>query len=296
MTQSRNQQRELIANFVAATLAASIGALIPHAARARIASATLEGTAPPGTKIIARDTATGERRVTSATRSGNYVLICIPSGRYRVRAGTQVQELTLSVASTLAFDFAKTNLRAAKLQQITITSRRRVDGRTPVFGGIVTHRMIETVPEITRNFLGVADTLRGVTFTHNNGNTSLPGGERESENDDVYIGGIPMTNFIQGGIDGQGGADKNPNVGDPSNPFPQSAIGSYRVINSNYSAQYAQASNVIIVAKRNSETNHFHGSSYLSFTNQNLRAGTPAEQYSTTPGNPKAAGAQELWT
>ncbi len=294
MTQSVKQRRNLIASFVASTLAASAGVLVPHAAHAQMASATLEGTAPPGTRIIATDIATGERRVTTATKSGNYVLIGLPPGRYRVQAGTQVQELTLSVASTIAFDFTKTKLRSAELQEITISGRRLIDVRTPAVGGIVTHRMIETVPEITRNFLGFADILPGITFTYNNGNTSFRGGTQESENDNVYIGGMPLTNFVQGGIAGQGGPGKNPNVGDPGNPFPQSAIASYRVINSNYSAEYGQASSAIIVAQTKSGTNHFHGSSYVSFTNQNLRAETPAEVYSTTPGDPKAGGSEDL--
>ncbi|EQD71103.1 TonB-dependent outer membrane receptor, partial [mine drainage metagenome] len=220
-------------------LAASTAALVPHVAQAQMASATLEGTAPPGTKIIATDIATGASRVTIASKNGNYILIGLPPGRYRVKAGKQIQELTLSVASTLVFDFTNTQLRAAELKQITISGRRLIDVKTPAVGGIVTHRMIETVPEITRNFLGFADILPGISFTYNNGDTSFRGGTQESENNNVYIGGMPMTNFIQGGITGQGGPGKNPNLGDPGNPFPQSAIASYRVINSNYSAQYA---------------------------------------------------------
>ena len=294
MTQLRNQRRSLVASFVAATLAASTAALVPHVAQAQMASATLEGTAPPGTKIIATDIATGASRVTIASKNGNYILIGLPPGRYRVKAGKQIQELTLSVASTLVFDFTNTQLRAAELKQITISGRRLIDVKTPAVGGIVTHRMIETVPEITRNFLGFADILPGISFTYNNGDTSFRGGTQESENNNVYIGGMPMTNFIQGGITGQGGPGKNPNLGDPGNPFPQSAIASYRVINSNYSAQYAQASSAIIVAQTKSGTNHFHGDAFVSFTNQNLRALTPAEQYATTPGDPKAAGSQDL--
>ncbi len=294
MQKFSKRRRNPIASIVVSTLAACVGALAAQAAHAQMASATLQGTAPPGIKVIATNIATGERRVTTATKNGDYFLIALPAGRYRVRAGTQVQELTLSVASTVVFDFTKTNLRAAELRQITITGHRLVDVRTQAVGGIVTHRMIETVPEITRNFLGYADILPGVTFTYNDGNTSFRGGTQESENDNVYIGGMPMTNFIQGGIAGQSGPSKNPNLGDPGNPFPQSAIASYRVINSNYSAQYAQASSAIIVAQTKSGTNHFHGSSYVSFTNQNLQAETPAEEYATTPGDPKPAGAEDL--
>jgi outer membrane receptor protein involved in Fe transport len=295
MSKRLNQRRKLIASFVAATLAASSAALIPHTAQAQTANATLEGHADPGTTITATNIDTGAARVATASRAGTYILIGLPPGRYHVQAGDQEQTLTLSVASTVTFDFTNTALRAATLQQVVVSGSRLVEVRTQEVGGIVSQHIIDTIPQITRNFLEFADTIPGVTFTvDGSGNTSFRGGAQESENANVYIDGMSMKDFIQGGIAGQSGPDKNPNVGDPGNPFPQSAIGEYRVITSNYSAQYAQVASAAISAQTKSGTNTFTGNSFVDFTNQNWRADTPAEANSTTPGDPKALGGENL--
>lgn len=105
MTKPISQRRHLVASFVASTLAASSAALIPHTAQAQIATATLEGHAVPGTKIVATNVDTGENREATATGAGVYALIGLPPGTYRVKAGSQEQVLTLSVASTVTFDF-----------------------------------------------------------------------------------------------------------------------------------------------------------------------------------------------
>lgn len=285
----------LIATFVASTLAATTGALVPGTARAALATATLEGHASPGIKIVATNLATGAKRVAVATAAGDYTLAGLQPGRYRVRAGTQVQILVLNIASTVTYNFAPTLLQAPALKRVTITGKRLFDMTTPAVGGLVSQRTIETVPQITRNFLEFANTIPGVTFTvSGNGDTSFRGGASHAQGVNAYIGGFGMEDYVQGGIAGQSGPQKNPNVGDPGNIFPQSAIAQYRVITSNYSARYGQASSAIITAQTKSGTNHFHGSTFVSFTNQNMRAMTPAEVASPQPGNPKPLGAENL--
>ncbi|HJS92440.1 MAG TPA: TonB-dependent receptor [Steroidobacteraceae bacterium] len=292
MTKPIKQRRNLVASFVASAVAASSAALIPHTAQAQIATATLEGHAVPGTRIVATNVDTGERREATATAAGVYSLIGLPAGTYRVTADGQEQVLTLSVASTVTYDFTA---QAANLEKVVVHGRRLLDMKTPQVGGLVSPRVITTIPQITRNFLEFADTVPGVTFTvDGQGNTSFRGGAQEAQNANVYIDGMSMKDFIQGGIAGQSGANKNPNQGDPGNPFPQSAIGEYRVITSNYGAEFAQVASAAIAAKTKSGTNDFSGDSFVDFTNQNLRALTPAEANSAKPGDPKAAGSQSL--
>ena len=56
------------------------------------------------------------------------------------------------------------------------------------------------------------------------------------------------------------------------------AIAEYKVVTSNYSAEYGDASSSIIIAQTKSGTNQFQGEAFGTFTNQNLRAKTPAEK------------------
>jgi outer membrane receptor protein involved in Fe transport len=61
------------------------------------------------------------------------------------------------------------------------------------------------------------------------------------------------------------------------NPFPQSAIGEYKVITSNYKAEFDQVSSAAIVASTKSGTNDFHGSFFWDTTNDSWRKPSPLE-------------------
>ena len=162
--------------------------------------------------------------------------------------------------------------------------------RTSEVGGIVSLHDIDVTPQITRNFLEFADTIPGMVFTvDGKGNTSIRGGAQIDSNVNVYIDGVGMKDYVSnGGISGQSGATK---AGDPGNPFPQLAIAEYKVITSNYSAQYDQVASAAISAETKSGTNTFSGEAFGNFTNQNMRADTPAEIADSVPGNSKVGAA-----
>ncbi|HZP65383.1 MAG TPA: TonB-dependent receptor [Rudaea sp.] len=76
------------------------------------------------------------------------------------------------------------------------------------------------------------------------------------------------------------------------NPFPQLAIGEYKVITSNYKAEYDQISSAAVTAETKSGTNEFHGEVFGEYTDQNYRTDTPAEKAAgkQTPSQEKEYG------
>src|SRR5262249_9584774 len=130
---------------------------------------------------------------------------------------------------------------------------------------------IETVPQITRNFLEFADAVPGLVFNvDSNGNTTLRGGAQNNNSVNVYIDGVGQKNYVkEGGVSGQ--------FFSQGNPFPQLAIGEYKVITSNYKAEYDQISSAAVTAETKSGTNEFRGDVVGSFTADNFRAQTPSE-------------------
>ena len=50
------------------------------------------------------------------------------------------------------------------MQEVTVTGRRLQEVRTSEVGTTVSQQQIETVPQMTRNFLEFADTVPGVVF------------------------------------------------------------------------------------------------------------------------------------
>ncbi len=261
---------------VAAAVAAAL--MAPAVVLAQTADATLAGYAAPNATVTVRNTATGFTRRGTAGGDGHYVIPGLPPGDYTVDAGNGAQQtVTLQVATTTQLDL---------LQQVTITGSRPVhqEALTSEIGQVVSLHDIDNLPQFTRNFLEFANQVPGIQFQVNSqGNTSLRGGAQLTSNVDVYIDGVSQKDYVFGGITGQEGPGQ---AGDPGNPFPQLAIDEYKVITSNYKAEYGDAASAIIVANTRSGTNQFEGESFITWTNQNLRASTPAELAS---GHPKSS-------
>src|SRR6185312_10358491 len=100
--------------------------------------------------------------------------------------------------------------------------------------------------------------------------TSLHGGAQNASAINVFIDGVGQKNYVRkGGVGGQ--------FFSQGNPFPQLAIGEYKVITSNYKAEYDQISSAAVTAETRSGTNEFEGQVVGSFTADNFRARTPSE-------------------
>jgi outer membrane receptor protein involved in Fe transport len=244
---------------------------------AQSASATLRGQvatqagAAAGQEVTATNLATGSVRRTRTTADGRYSLVGLPPGTYTVEAGPgTARTVTLSVASSSTL-----NLQAAApaaqapvtdIAAVTVTAPLLKDVRTPEVGNTISLHQIRQLPQATRNFLEFADTVPGMSFTTDpKGITSLRGGATNSSSGNVYIDGIGQKGYVEsGGIAGQSNSR--------GNPFPQLAIGEYKVITSNYKAEYGQITGAAVTAATRSGTNEFEGEAYFRYADESMRA------------------------
>ena len=274
----RNSKKKLYGSVFATALAST--AFVPSIVWAQTADATLRGKAAANSEITAKNVATGATRRTKAGADGTYTLAGLPSGTYRVDAGPGTEQtVTLSVASTATLDLVPGGAEAgpaATLEEVIVRATRLVEVKTSEIGATVSLHQIETTPQITRNFLEFADTVPGMVFSiDKQGNTSIQSGAQANSAINVFIDGVGQKNYVKtGGIAGQAGPNGN---GDPGNPFPQLAIGEYKVITSNYKAEYDQISSAAITAQTKSGTNTLHGELFGDYSNETLRAATPSE-------------------
>src|SRR5262245_37574052 len=172
-------QRSLLGAAIAAALAA------PTVTWSQSADATLRGSAPAGADVTAKNVATGATRRTKAGANGVYTLAGLPPGTYRVDAGAGTEQtVTVTVASTATLDLggdAVVDAPTEPMAEVTVTGRRLAEVRTSEVGSTVSQHQIETVPQMTRNFLEFADTVPGVAFSVDaNGKTSIRGGAQNS--------------------------------------------------------------------------------------------------------------------
>lgn len=253
--------------FARHTLAAAVVLALAGAAQGQISTSTIKGQvagSTPNTAVVAVNKANGNTYRTATLADGSYVLAGLAPGEYEIRVGGKTQQVTVSVGETASVDL---DVGAAAAQQIVITGTGlRRDVRTSEIGTAVSRRMIEALPQNTRNFLSSADLAPGVVFEADaSGNTKLQSGAQNRDNLNVFIDGVSQkNNILRGGLTGQDSSR--------GNPFPQSAIAEYRVLTQNYKAEYDQVSGAAITAITRSGTNRFSGEAYVDRTGTNWRS------------------------
>ena len=261
--------------------ALAIGVCAP--AHAQVSGASLRGTvkAEGGvSQVTAINVDTGFTRTSTVDANGGYQFASLPVGTYRLELTTpsgvrSTDEFKLNVAQSavLDFDFSQSDIAEAPSDAIIITGRRLRSMEGGEVGRNISQRLIQQLPQNNRNFLSFADLAPGVqTITDESDQMRLRGGAQGENSVNVFIDGIGQKDYVlKGGITGQDSTQ--------GNPFPQLAIGEYRVISSNYKAEFDQVSSVAITAVTKSGTNEFHGEAFFDFTNQDLRDRMPRENF-----------------
>lgn len=282
--------RALNRTLLCCALASSLLVAAPMAL-AQSTGATVRGqvsvdAAPAGdARVTATNLATGLTRTVQASGSGSYSVGGLPPGTYRidVTAGGQTssQTVTLQVGQTATLNLGVGGVaeaapagEATDLDAVVVTAPVLVETKTSEVATYVTQKQIEALPQGSRNFLAFADTVPGIVFTErDDGSTNIRSGAQQSSGVNVFLDGVGQKNYVtRGGITGQDSSR--------GNPFPQLAIGEYKVISSNYKAEFDQISSAAISAVTRSGTNEFEGSFFWDYTSDQWREKTPREERS----------------
>jgi outer membrane receptor protein involved in Fe transport len=243
-------------------------------------SATLRGqvttnAAPTeGAKITATNTETGLTRSAVAATNGAYTLAGLPPGTYKVEVNaggqTSAQLVVLQVGQTATLDLG-VGKPTQDLESVTVTATHLYETKTSEVASYVSTKQIEMLPQNSRNFLAFADTIPGVQFaTASDGSSELRSGAQSASGVNVFIDGVGQKNYVlRGGVSGQALSR--------GNPFPQLGIAEYKVITSNYKAEFDQLSSAAIVAVTRSGTNEFEAEGFWDQTSEKWRAADPIE-------------------
>lgn len=275
--------RSVLGCALAGALLLAAPDLMAQATGASLRGQVLVDEAPaPGASVTATNVDTGLSRSVQATADGSYVLAGLPPGTYRVdvvaNGQARTETVSLAVGQTARLDLGMDAAVAAvagdatNLDAVVVTADRLVETRTSEIATYVSQEQIELLPQGTRNFLAFADTVPGVQFVQDaGGNTRLRSGAQGASNVNVFIDGVGQKSYtLPGGVAGQDSSR--------GNPFPQSAIGEYKVITQNYKAEFDQISSAAIVAATRSGTNEFQGNFFWDRTSSGWRKATPIEE------------------
>jgi outer membrane receptor protein involved in Fe transport len=256
-------------------------------------SATLRGqvtsaSAPSaGATVTAKNTLTGLTRSVQTAENGSYALAGLPPGPYEVEVSangqTSSQLVVLQVGQIATLDLGVGAApEPGRVESVTVSATRLFETKTSEVSNYVSLKQIESLPQSSRNFLEFADTIPGVQFqTSADGSTEVRSGGQSSNGVNVFIDGVGQKNYVsRGGIAGQGSLADGAGPasrGTRGNPFPQLAIGEYKVITSNYKAEFDQLSSAAIVAVTKSGTNELEVDGFWDRTTESWRASDPFE-------------------
>ncbi|WAC63758.1 TonB-dependent receptor [Pseudoxanthomonas sp. SL93] len=297
--------RSLLACALASCMVIAAPQVLAQSTAATIRGQVSADSAPAtGASVTATNVATGLTRSVQTNANGSYSLGGLPPGTYRidVTAGGQTnsQNVTVAVGQTATLNLgvggvaeSATQGAATTLDTVSVTAVQLSETKTSEVATYVSQKQIEALPQNSRNFLAFADIVPGVVFTTGSeGSSSIRSGAQSSASINVFIDGVGQKDYVlKSGITGQDSSR--------GNPFPQLGISEYKVVTSNYKAEYDQLSSAAITAVTKSGTNEFHGeffwdnvtSDWVADTireadGRDNKADTRDEQYGFSLGGP----------
>jgi hypothetical protein len=236
-----------------------------------------QGAVVPEADVEVTETATGSTHTTKTDSNGGYQVLALPIGTYHVTVAHEgfnrevTQDKQLQINQSLRFDITLTV--GAVTQSVTVEAQvAGVETVNHTVGGTVIGEEIQQAPLNGRNVLDLALLQPGVTETNPDsgaaGNYSIAGGRTDS-----------VTFLLDGGL--------NNNLLDNGvvfNPNPDT-IAEFRVLESNYSAEYGRNGGGIISEVTKSGTNDWHGSVFEFLRNDALNANTYFNKLNGLPRN-----------
>jgi len=216
------------------------------------------GAALPDAQIVVKNVQTGQTQTRSADSSGSYTFPTLVPGDYTVSA--QIQGFQSETQQSIRLD-ANQNVHAnfaLKVGEVskTITvdaDTTLVDTRESQIAQTIDQKRIEDLPSVNRNVYELLTITPGVTNYSADTQTGSRAGTQ------VSVNGMGQNNtayYLDGGYDTnvwKFGGNLMPNP---------SALQEFRIITSNFDAEFGRSPGGVVSAITRSGTNQYHGLAY----------------------------------
>jgi hypothetical protein len=258
--------------------AGMIGALLlANPVRAQVATGTIlgnvtdtSGAAVPGATITATNLDTQFSRTTTSDESGQYSVLLLPLGNYKVDVtldgfkNFSQTGIVLEVGRNARIDATIEPGNVSETVSV-VADAPLVETASASLSRTVGQNEVLNLPLVNRDLYSLLSLTGGVTS--NETSNALGGPEQNTTINGSQRGQVGSVNFQ---LDGGNNTAGLRGTGNPA-PNPE-AIQEFRVITSSYAAEYGryQAGVVDVVTK--SGTNQLHGAVFEFFRNENLNA------------------------
>jgi hypothetical protein len=220
--------------------------------------------------VTITNTATGFTRTVQSSDTGEYHIPAIPAGEYSVAADFTgfrklTKNITLQVGQTATLDFTLSPGQVEQKVEVEATSELAEPTRTQV-STVITERQIVNLPVNGREFIDFALLSPAVQI-----------GDTTAGNTDVIVEPVTKLSFAGQNIHfnfiAVDGADNISTAsGIQRGTPPQESVREFRVINSDYSAEFGRAVAGIVNIITRGGTNNWHGTLYDYLRNDKLDA------------------------
>ena len=214
--------------------------------------------------------ATAFTRTVQSSDTGEYAIPALPAGEYKVSAEftgfrKQAKEISLQVGQAAELDFTLTPGSVEQKVEVEATSELAEPTRTQV-STVITERQIVNLPVNGREFIDFALLSPAVAI-----------GDTTSGSTDVIVEPVTKLSFAGQNIHYNfiavdGADDVSTASGIQRGTPPQESVQEFRVINTDYSAEFGRATAGIVNIITRSGTNEWHGTLYEYFRNNKMDA------------------------
>jgi len=220
------------------------------------------GAAVVGAKVVIANTGGNLTRTTETNGEGVYVANALPSGTYNITVTAkgfqrfEAKGVVLEVAQKARLDVSLTVGAITEAVLVSGENVAQVDTQSSEIGSTITGKQVQQLELNGRNFTQLV--------------TLVPGVVNQTGQDEGKVGIAGNTVYsINGGrgeynnweIDGGDNMDNGSNTS--LNVYPNlEAIAEFKVLTSNYGAQYGKNGSGTVEVETKSGTNQFHGSAF----------------------------------
>ena len=229
------------------------------------------GAIVPGANVTIRNTDTAQTRTVVSGEDGEYLAPSLPVGRYDVtveHGGFKTsarQGVTLNVGDNLALNF-ELEIGTAQ-QEVTVTGEAPlVNTENSTLGGLVNEQQMSDLPLNGRNYMDLSLMQPGVTQDRNNGgyqgaSTQYSSNGAPVRSNNFTLDGAPITTLMGRAPTSESG-----------NSMGVDGIKEFKVITSNFTAEYGMAMGSQMAMVSANGTNRFHGDVFEFLRNSALDA------------------------
>ena len=234
------------------------------------------GAVIPGASVTATETQTNASRTVQSDASGEFSLLALSPGVYRLTASAPgfqngvIEHITLNVNDALGFDFT---LQVGSVSQSVIVNATTLQVETSATstGTTITSNQIMAMPLNGRSYLDLLALQPGVAPSNTQGsyNTKLPASGLYGSAGNVSTDGQPewANAFLVNGAE----VDETENMGAGMIPVVDS-VAEFRLITNSYSAEYGKFTGAVMNTVTKSGTNSIHGDLFEFYRNQAMDA------------------------